>query len=127
MSDVSQIATYGHHIKAWERAKEEAIKILVRQRNLVTYSDLAARMRSITFDPHGHDFHALLGQISIDEDAAGRGMLSALVVHKDDGKPGRGFFDLARDLGRDVGDEEMCWAREVDLVLNKADAHPLRK
>jgi hypothetical protein len=45
-------------------------------------------------DPHDHVFHDLLVQISVEEDANGRGMLSAIVVHLADGQPGNGFFDL---------------------------------
>jgi len=39
----------------------------------------------------------MLGEISQEEDAAGRGMLSVIVVHKvGDMQPGPGFFQLAK-------------------------------
>ena len=39
--------------------------------------------------------------------AAGRGMLSVIVVHKQgDMQPGPGFFELAQRLGRDTSDTE---------------------
>jgi hypothetical protein len=42
----------------------------------------------------------LVGEISEDEVGRGRPMLSALVVEKDTGRPGRGFYLLARNLGK---------------------------
>lgn len=44
-------------------------------------------------------------------------MLSALVVHKEgDMQPGPGFFDLAKRLGKDVTDIDMCWLSEFKKV-----------
>jgi hypothetical protein len=49
-----------------------------RRRATVTYGEAAALIRNtIAFAPHDYGFHAMLGQISVEEDAAGRGMLSA--------------------------------------------------
>ena len=60
----------------------------------------------------------MLGQISEEEDAAGRGMLSVLVVHKDGDKmPGPGFFTLAKKLGRDISDRDKCWSDELTKNL----------
>jgi hypothetical protein len=59
----------------------------------------------------------MLGDVSIEEDAGGRGMLSVLVVHKvGDQKPGRGFFELAQQLGRDASDSDACWVNELQTV-----------
>ena len=45
----------------------------------------------------------MLGEISSEEDAAGRGMLTVLVVHRaGDMQPGPGFFELAKQLGRNT-------------------------
>ena len=41
----------------------------------------------------------MLGEISEDEGHQGRPMLSALAVSSTNGKPGRGFYVLARQLG----------------------------
>lgn len=41
---------------------------------------------------------------------------AVLVIRKDQGMPGRSFFQLARSLGYDTGDEEMFWKREVKKV-----------
>jgi hypothetical protein len=59
---------------------------------------------------------------SSEEDAAGRGMLSVIVIHQGgDGRPGPGLFVLARELGRDVRDKEIFWVTEVALVRT---SHP---
>jgi hypothetical protein len=45
-------------------------------------------------------------------------MLTCLVVHKrGDYQLGPGFFELARDLGRDTSDIEKCWIQEVKRVF----------
>ena len=61
----------------------------------------------------------MLGEISEEEDAAARGMLSVLVVHKGgDLMPGPGFFDLAASLGRNTTDRLKFWAEEFADVLS---------
>ena len=120
--------TYGYGSDVWEQAKREAIQAIVaqaRRGSPISYSELTKHIRSIDFDPHDYAFHHLLGEISVEEDAAGRGMLSVLVVHKDDGMPGPGFFDLAKDLRRDVTEKERCWSDETRLVLSHCQNHPL--
>jgi hypothetical protein len=125
MCEIISDSTYGHDPETWERAKTEAIRAIVAQAGPIFYSELTTHIGSIGFGPHDVSFHHLLGQISVEEDAAGRGMLSALVVHKDDGMPGQGFFDLAQRLGRNVADRERCWSEEVTLVLSHFPSHPL--
>lgn len=52
------------------------------------------------------------------ESEVGRGMLTALVVHKQgDYQPGPGFFELARELGHDASDIEKFCVQEVKKVL----------
>ena len=43
-------------------------------------------------------------------------MLTAVVVHKHDGQPGKGFYELARRLGRTVVEEERTWIEELDKL-----------
>ena len=105
---------------AWNAAKEEARKARVAaacRGDLIAYSDLAKSITSCTLYPHDLRLAQLLGDISTEEDEAGRGMLSAVVVHKTgDRRPGSGFFILARSLGRDETDEDTCWSEEVKKV-----------
>ncbi|MGH6787880.1 MAG: hypothetical protein ACREBO_13705 [Novosphingobium sp.] len=79
----------------------------------MSYTDLCDEIAAIRFDPHDSRLPHFLGQISTEEDAAGRGMLTAVVVHKHDGQPGPGFFVLAKSLGRAVADQERTWIEEL--------------
>lgn len=108
----------------WDSSKNEARNIMVvtaRNHDKIAYSELTAKIRSVKYDPHGLPFSDLLGEISKEENAAGRGMLSAIVVHKNgDGRPGEGFFWFAKNvLGRDTSDREAFWIKEVTLVHEK--------
>ena len=111
---------YGYAMERWESAKEEARLAIVQRARMgsdITYGELTQSIRSISFGPHDHVFHLMLGEISEEEDAAGRGMLTALVVYQDDRKPGPGFWDLARRLGRNINDRDKCWIEEFQRVI----------
>jgi hypothetical protein len=97
-------------------------------RGVTTYQDIAVIMGLPLKGSHmaaevGH----ILGEVSEDEVRAGRPMLSAVVVNIG-GKPGPGFFALAKDLeripsGEDAGD---VWNRELEAAY-KAWRRPLPK
>lgn len=61
----------------------------------------------------------LLRSVSITEDEAGRGLLSAVVVQSSSGRPGAGWFRLAADRGRDVSDEEAAWQAERAMLADR--------
>jgi hypothetical protein len=117
--------TYGYRADVWERAKAEAVRAIVRRSSPIFYSDLVTQIHNITFGPHDSAFHYLLYEISLEEDAAGRGMLSVLVIRKEDGRPGEGFWDLAQSLGRDVTDRDRLWSDETRVVLSHCHNHPM--
>jgi len=60
----------------------------------------------------------ILGAISTREHEAGRPLLSAIVVRQVDGRPGQGFFVLARQLGllQPGQGEDDFWQAEVRRV-----------
>ena len=66
-----------------------------------------------------------IDQISKEEDAAGRGILTALVVLKDGRIPAEGVWNTAADLGRDVRDKVACWVKEFERVLEECRHRPL--
>lgn len=85
---------------------------------LTTYQDVAVIMGLPTWGSHmGSQVGQVLGEISDDEAAAGRPMLSAVAVNVE-GKAGPGFFTLARDLNRlsDADSEPEFWERECRAV-----------
>jgi hypothetical protein len=101
---------YGYENADWEAAKEEMRSILIERarvggevKGTIPYSDLVNQVTTIHLEPDSYALAAMLGEISSEEDAAGRGMLTVIVVHKEgDMQPGPGFFDLAKRLGRDT-------------------------
>lgn len=112
---------YGYSEEDWNTAKEEMMQILVGRAKLkdtISYSELVAQVQTIHLAPDSHALAAMLGEISSAENAAGRGMLSVLVVHKDgDMQPGPGFFDLAKSLGRNTGRVPLkFWIEELNRV-----------
>ncbi len=111
---------YGYPVTDWEKAKEEMRQVLIetaKRGETIPYSVLVLKVRTITFDPNAYALAHMLGEISTEEDAAGRGMLSVVVVHKHgDMKPGPGFFELAKQLGRKVSDKDKFWIDELSKV-----------
>jgi hypothetical protein len=65
----------------------------------------------------GAETGQILGEISEDEVNAGRPMLSSVAVGVN-GKPGSGFFELAKRMGRlnHVADEVTFWKAEREAV-----------
>jgi hypothetical protein len=88
-------------------------------RGLTTYQDIAVTLGVQIQGEHlAKDVGHLLGEISEDEVSRGRPMLSAVVVGSS-GRPGKGFFILARNLGRLSGlevDEEQFWRQELQKL-----------
>jgi len=80
--------------------------------------DVARRGETITYDELRADLGLegdlvpVLRALSESEDDAGRGLLTAVVVRADTGRPGAGWFRLAAERGRDVSDEDVAWHAE---------------
>lgn len=113
-------AKYGYPIDDWNKAKDEMRRIIIERAKVygrIPYSELVAKVQTIRIEPESYALAAMLGEISTEENAAGRGMLSAIVVHKHgDMQPGPGFFELAKELGRDTSDVLRCWIEEFNKV-----------
>jgi len=111
---------FGYEVVLWDKAKEEAVAILIgvaRQRGRIAYSELTPQIHAISFEHDDPRFWHLLGEISMDEMAEKRGMLSAIVVHKSgDMRPGPGFYQLAKDMGKKVGEVDRFWLAEFNRV-----------
>jgi len=99
------------------RAEIEAVlRAVAWRRATLTYQDLTSALTTARLAPNDPMLPGLLREISEGEDAAGRGLLTAVVVRRDTGRPGRGFFALAALRGRDLSDETACWQRELTRV-----------
>src|SRR3989338_4170787 len=113
---------YGYAADKWVAAKKEACEILIRRakaEDTIAYSELTEKIKTISIEPHSYAIGAFLGEISESENEIGRGMLSVIVVYKEgDMQPGPGFFDLAKQLGRDTSDKTKCWVGEFRQVCD---------
>ena len=90
-----------------------------RAREFVHYGELATMLGIDMDNPHfGAQVGKVLGGISEDEVAAGRPMISAIVVSKDDMLPGSGFVKLGQELHKvDPGEDEIGFAvRQIKRV-----------
>lgn len=75
-------------------------------RGVTTYQDVATIMGLPQKGSYmGAELGAVLGEVAEDEVLAGRPMLSAVAVGVN-GKPGPGFFSLAKELKRMTADED---------------------
>ena len=80
--------------------------------------EVAARGETITYDQLRSqlgltgDIVPALRTLSEEEDDAGRGLLTAVVVRSDTGHPGNGWFRLAGARGRDVTQADAAWQAE---------------
>jgi hypothetical protein len=102
-----------------DAAKQEIREILVataRAENVITYQELTTRLTTGRLEPDSVALAQLLGEISAAEDAAGRGLLTVVVVRKGSGRPGRGFFAMAQQHGRDTADPERFLVAETQRV-----------
>lgn len=90
-----------------------------KYRGSVTYQEIAQIMGlPLTGKLMGKEVGWVLGEISAYELENGRPMLSAIAVGVK-GKPGLGFFDWARKLGRLTSEEEWAfWERECKAVYD---------
>lgn len=90
-----------------------------RAKEFVHYKELAKLVGIDTDNPHfAAQVGKILGAISEDEVAAGRPMLSAIVVSKDTMLPGRGFFNIGEELRQtEPGEDEVGFAvRQIKRV-----------
>ena len=98
-----------------------------RYRGTITYQEIAKIIGlPLAGNYMGTEIGHLVGEISEDEVNAGRPMLSAAVVNTS-GKPGPGFFKLARHLGRldseDRTAETRFWQTELRAVYDAWKTH----
>jgi hypothetical protein len=90
-----------------------------REERTITYSEVGAKI-GLDMGNEGERFKLgqLLDEVSRYEHAQGRPVLSVVVVHADgDGRPGDGFFTLARELGKFDGvDKDAFFFTELNAA-----------
>ena len=117
-------SVFGFERDSWNLARDQARSALIasaRNEEPIYYSDLVAKINAIRLDLGAHKDRTalgrLLGEISTQTDEEGKGMLSAVVVSKDANMPTGGFFNLAEDLGYQVGDKTEFWIEQYKKVI----------
>jgi hypothetical protein len=110
---------WGLPLQDWETAKAQAGEALVeraRGRGTLTYSELCEAVTVARFRPYSWRLVALLDEICAEEDAEHGIILATLVVRRDSGLPGDGYFAALERLGRDVTDRLALWNEEAERV-----------
>jgi len=94
------------------------LKAVARGRETIHYGNIAPMLALDMENPADRvRVGEILGEISREEHETGHPMLSAVVTHKEDERPGAGFFELAAELGLLVGmDTETFFIRELKKV-----------
>jgi hypothetical protein len=103
----------------WVEVRAEIRQLLIdvaRAKQVITYSELTSMLQTAYLHYHSSMLARLLVEIGGEEVEAGRPVLPALVVTKQTGLPGHGFFKLAAERGYDVSDPEEFWQKAVQEV-----------
>lgn len=112
---------WGVTLELWEEARASArAAILARARagETITYAELAQAVSATGFRPRSWALMALLGEVCRDEDPVHDVWIASLVVRKDTGMPGDGYFGYAERDGFDTSDREGFWLMQAQRVWN---------
>lgn len=105
----------------WADARERARAAMLaraRAHATITYAELANAVAETGFRPRSWALMALLGEVCRDEDPVHDVWTASLVVRKDTGMPGDGYFAYAQREGHDVSDKAAFWHEHVQRVWN---------
>ena len=110
--------------KALKAATDKLVE-LAGQREVITYKNLSDWIEAgtgIRIQFSSSQMYAMLDAVSRAEIQAGRGMLSALVIRGKQKTPGAGFYELAAELGKDIGateeEKKKFWEKELNNVYD---------
>jgi hypothetical protein len=106
----------GYPVKKWNAAKRQVRAVLIERakaHDIIPYVELTRNSST----PQSFTLTTMLRELAAEENAAGRGMLTAIVVYRSgDMQPGPGFFALAGRIGKNTNDTLGCWIRELKRV-----------
>lgn len=105
----------------WSEIKAEMRHILIglaRKRQTICYSDLAVQIRTAYIHHRAPAFMAILRELVDEDSAEGHPTLAALVVRKQTGRCGPGFFRIAAENGEDISDPEAFWKVSFERVCD---------
>ena len=102
----------------WDDVQAEIRQLIIetaKAKQLIAYSELTGMLQTAYVHYHSHILTRMLINIGSEEQAAGRPILPALVISKQSGRPGPGYFKLAPGEA-EVGDPIQEWEQEVQRV-----------
>ncbi|MCU0498166.1 MAG: hypothetical protein MUF87_12510 [Anaerolineae bacterium] len=103
----------------WQKLKDEMRAILIgvaRLKTTITYSELAAELTIAHVHHRAPYFHKLLRELCDDEEASGRPPLAALVVRKDTGICGAGYFADLPVIEGEIADPIAYWRADFERI-----------
>ena len=112
----------------WVALREEMREVMVdtaRRGQLITYSELCALLKTAYLHYHSPQIVKLLDEIGMSEREAGRPILPAVVVGKQSGIPGAGYFRIAGDVHDCEGsvDPKVNWEVDLQAVFDYWSTH----
>lgn len=112
--------TWGLSRQEWDQARERMRSLLsdvAGSRSTITYGECARAVFDGRFSARSSALAQMLEEVCTIEDGARGVMLGSVVVRKDSGIPGDGYFTFAeQELGRPMLDRRSFWEGEVSRV-----------
>ena len=112
--------TWGLSAEDWESARERMRELLVgvaSARSTITYGECVRIVFDGRFSARSSALAQMLEEVCTLEDERAGVMLGSVVVRKDSGIPGDGYFAFAEQgLGRPMSDRRSFWESEVERV-----------
>lgn len=112
----------------WRALRDEMRQLMIeaaRRNQIITYSELCAALKTAYLHYHSPQIVKLLDEIGAIEHAAGRPILPAVVVGKQSGIPGAGYFKIAGERPQAEGsvDPKAIWEADLQLVFDYWSTH----
>jgi hypothetical protein len=110
----------------WQQLKTEMRGILIhlaRMEKTISYSELAAQIRTATMHHRNPLFSRLWLSISDEDERAGRPTLATLIVNKTTQRPGDGYFKEAESAANGHFDREAYWLKRFNEVCDYWQIH----
>ncbi len=113
----------------WQLLRDEMREVMIetaRQGQLITYSEMCAQLKTAYLHYHSPQIVRLLDEIGAIEHDAGRPILPAVVVGKQSGIPGAGYFRLAGEAhsdGEGDVDPKVNWEADLAAVFDYWSTH----
>lgn len=112
----------------WDVLRNEMRQVMVetaKRGQLITYSELCATLKTAYLHYHSPLLVKLLIEIGRAEAAEGRPVLPAVVVGKQSGMPGAGYFKIGVDSDGEAAfdDPELMWRTDLEAVFQYWSEH----